>query len=114
MDWDVGLLAVAKNANQVVKDLVRPGPQSRPVAELDLNRHSCPRPRFGDYNRLRRERNGSRSGERLTQPGEHCQVGVKLNPCEATDADRGKPVAVLQSPKARSTAARPRYRFLNR
>jgi len=28
---------------------------------------------------LRRERNGPRPGQRLTQPGEHREVGVKLN-----------------------------------
>ena len=34
--------------------------------------------------------NGLRSAERLRESGEHGQVGVKLNPSEATGAERGQ------------------------
>ena len=46
---------------------------------------------------LRRERYGSCSGESLREPGEHREVGVKLDAGEAANAERSKPVLVLQA-----------------
>ena len=49
-----------------------PSPERRPVAELDLNRHSRLLPRSGEYNPgLRRERNGPRSGKRQAEALHH-------------------------------------------
>jgi hypothetical protein len=48
---------------------------------------------------LRGERNGSRSGEHLREPGEHHEVGVKAY---ATDTERGKPVRERCSVRNRS------------
>lgn len=46
-----------------------------------------------------RRRNGPRSGESLRQPGQHHEVGVKLDTLRATSAQGGKPVVVLQASK---------------
>jgi hypothetical protein len=53
-----------------------------------------------DRNAATRPAGFSRSTESLGEPGEHRQVGVKLNPGEATNAERGKAVAVLQISEA--------------
>lgn len=45
---------------------------------------------------LGRERNGPRPTERLREPREHRQVGVKRDPFQATDAERRELVLVLQ------------------
>ena len=42
--------------------------------------------------------NGLRSAERLRESGEHGQVGVKLNPSEATGAERGQVTFQMLSP----------------
>lgn len=49
--------------------------------------------------RLRGQRNGSCSGERLRQPREHHKVGVKADALQAASPKRGKRVVVLQAPK---------------
>jgi hypothetical protein len=76
--------------------------------------HDQPRPRrvapLLTSGTLRGERHGSRADQRLTQPREHREVGVKLNPCEATDAV-SQPLAA-QSPSATGLASRAsRYRW---
>jgi hypothetical protein len=45
---------------------------------------------------LRRERNSPYPGERLPQAGNHHQVGVKPDACEAARAERCQPVLVFQ------------------
>lgn len=45
---------------------------------------------------LRRKRYGSRSGERLAEPGEHDEVGVQDDALQATYTQRGEAVVVLQ------------------
>jgi len=45
---------------------------------------------------LRGERNGSRSGESLRQPGEHREVSVKLHTSKPANAEWSKSVPVLQ------------------
>jgi hypothetical protein len=47
-------------------------------------------------NRLSGERNGSSSTERLPEAGKHRQVGVERHSLQATDAERGEAVVVLQ------------------
>jgi hypothetical protein len=37
--------------------------------------------------------------ERLRQPGEHHEIGVKTNALDAADAEERQPVAVLQAPE---------------
>jgi hypothetical protein len=44
---------------------------------------------------LRGERNGSHSGERLREPGEHHEVGVKAYALQATDTERASPLGAL-------------------
>ncbi len=51
---------------------------------------------------LRREWYGSRSGERLREPGEHRQIGVKLDAGEAANAERPEAVFVLQKADRRA------------
>lgn len=48
---------------------------------------------------LRHERHGARPTERLREPREHREVGVKLHLRQSTDAQRGESVAVLQVPE---------------
>jgi hypothetical protein len=47
--------------------------------------------------RLSGERNGSRSGKCLRESGEHHEVSVEGHPLQATDAERGESVIVLQA-----------------
>ncbi len=46
---------------------------------------------------LRHQRYGPCSTERLREPGEHDEVGVKLDALQASDAERGEAVVVLQA-----------------
>ena len=46
---------------------------------------------------LRREWNGSRSGERHGKRGEDAEVGVERDSIEAANAERAEPVLVLQA-----------------
>ncbi len=46
---------------------------------------------------LRREQNGSRSGERGTEHREHGQIGMQLNASESAYAERPEAVVVLQA-----------------
>ena len=48
---------------------------------------------------LRRERNGSRSGECRGEAGEHDEVGVKRDLRQPAHAQRRQPVVVLQAPE---------------
>ncbi len=50
--------------------------------------------------RLRRELNLSRPTERLREPRQHHEVGVKLNTLKPTDAERGEAVLVLEFTEA--------------
>jgi hypothetical protein len=47
----------------------------------------------------RRERNGSRSTERLCEPRQHREVGVKLHALQSANAERQQSVVVLQVAK---------------
>ena len=51
----------------------------------------------GSVARLRGERNCPRSGERLREPSEHGEVGMKLDALKPTYAERSQPVLVLES-----------------
>jgi hypothetical protein len=46
---------------------------------------------------LRRERNGARSTERLSESSEHYEVGVERDPLPTTDAQGREAVVVLQA-----------------
>ena len=48
---------------------------------------------------LRREWNGSRSGKRGGEAGEHDEVGVERDPLQAAHAERSEAVVVLQAPE---------------
>jgi hypothetical protein len=46
---------------------------------------------------LRRERNGSRSGESVRERGEDAELSVKLHALKATDAERAESGFMLQA-----------------
>jgi hypothetical protein len=52
--------------------------------------------RFCKVRGLRREWNGSRSGERQAETSKHHEIRVERDPLQATDAKRGKAVLVLE------------------
>ena len=59
----------------------------------------CESIRICNVRGLRREWNGSRSGERDGEPREHHEVGVKRDPLKPANPQGGEPELVLQSPE---------------
>src|SRR5438309_8462055 len=74
--------------------------------ECDLHWPSPIHARVIAIRRLRRERYGSRSGERLTEAREHHEVGVERDPPEPASAERREPVLVLQASRTRARPTR--------
>jgi hypothetical protein len=56
------------------------------------------------------QRYGRRPRERLTEPREHRQVGVKRHRRQAAHPKRGRPYSCFKRPNSRSTTARPRHK----
>ena len=98
----VGVLATKHR--QIVLDLVR-AVRNGASAESDCHGIAASRKASAA---LSRERNDPRPRERLRQPRQHREVGVKLDTSQSANAERSQPVLMLQSTElALDSAASP-------